>query len=74
MGRKNRARPNVRKIKETISTGSLKVLDYAKPNNYRVSYSRDSSYTGGDIKCAKKHLKDDFVMWLHFYLKCPKIE
>ena len=28
------------------------------------------------MKCPKKHVKDDFVMWLHLpiYLKCPKIE
>ena len=28
------------------------------------------------MKCPKKHVKDDFVMWWHLpiYLKCPKIE
>ena len=28
------------------------------------------------MKCPKKHLKEDFVMWwhLHFYFKCPNIE
>ena len=32
--------------------------------------------TGGNMKCPKKHAKDDFVMWwnLPIYLKCPKIE
>ena len=28
------------------------------------------------MKCPKKHVKEDFVMWKHFlnFLKCPKIE
>ena len=32
--------------------------------------------TGNNMKCPKKHVEDDFVMWWHFYfiLKCPKIE
>ena len=32
--------------------------------------------TGNNMKCPKRHLKDDFVMWwhLHFILKCPKIK
>ena len=50
-----------------------------------TSYSTDGShrlvisyfyYTRGIMKCPKKHVKEDFIMWWHFlnFLKCPKIE
>ena len=34
------------------------------------------SVTRGIMKCPKKHVKEDFVMWWQFlnFLKCPKIE
>ena len=41
-----------------------------------INHLENVENTGGYMKCPKKHLKDDFVMWLHLHniLKCPKIE
>ena len=42
----------------------------------RITLRYGTPVTKGNMKCPKKHVKDDFVVWwhLHIYLKYPKIE
>ena len=45
---------------------------FAKKTSAKYSFQS----TEDNMKYPKKHVKDDFVMWWHFYiyLNCPKIE
>ena len=69
-----------------LSYVMIKIVDSTPMNwkeqiEYCRSYQRQGSFnfevhTRGIMKCPKKYVKENFVMWWHFliFLKCPKIE